>query len=203
MSESSSSVATELGPICAEELRALFKNGGNLESSELRSETRTVAEFDYPSGKKDSLFYLYTRSPELVELMSRPPEQRAKLQFSFLKNRANPTRVFYVAEDPLSSRSFGKYQIRVKLLDDTRILNFVTDEEKIAVMKEVNNAFSDQGVHSCGSNSFPSAASLLILQESGIAVVNYQDGTETGGHWFQILSDSAIESMDLGTPGTW
>lgn len=174
---------------CLRDLRAFFAAGGSLFDPKIRDAATPVGLYSYLSGKEDDLFYHYTDAKEVAALAAKG-DYRGMFSFVRIGRSDSSYMNVFVAEDPISSASYGKRMVRFRLKPDALVIAYGKNE---GLFKSLTR---DKGLGKC--RNFP-AYIFLMLEENGIAVLDYN----LKASWFQILRLDAIESFENWPARQW
>jgi hypothetical protein len=193
--------AKDFNSPCKKALRLFFRKGRSLKIDAIYGSAVPVNKYSFISGKNDNIFYHYAGEKSL-ENFARFGDVDHLFWF-FRSGYGGKSAPLYVAEDPSSSESYGKYQIRITIDPNARIL----PDFDSSMMKAVEDAFPE--LNSCMPSMWDGAYQIkygdrdtfinLLLEENKIDLFDYYKSQM----WFTLVRKSAIQKISLGKPWEW
>ncbi len=188
-------------PACSQFLSKLYQDGGSLKSQCVTDLSESVDSFPFLSGKQDRVFYHYTNSEAPGKIVSdslKTEADRHDELFTFFRNRSSVANlVLFVAEDPISSQSYGSYRLTVTLKPDARVLRGSKVDKLETCVKDLDE--SHPGLSdSCGEVRIYTVLMYALLEDSGVALWDYYGAPDGGGgsEWFQLVGPESIEKIE-------
>lgn len=207
----------QLGREC---VRAIEKAGATAEGFDsplLRGSARQLGDLPFASGRRDDTFYHWTSGTGLNELFDVPrlnaedATRRARDEnkfaeiFRFLRTRPDVTDhfwrgVFYVAEDPKSSREFGDRLFEFRLDPAALVLPYDPSLWTRAIDRMARR---HPGLRAClGPRTWRESKVglavvkyhnliFLLAEENGIFVVDYNQKNS----WFMVLGPAPFREI--------
>lgn len=207
-----------LGKKCVDGLLNLYQNSEDASSKYIQSTAKNVSDYTkkLPKGYP---FYHYTNDYFLINNFFPENVDRKYVQqllqdpsssfnySSFLSTRRQPdargpkltmhgrgnmeNTVFYVASNPYTSSIYGKNLLTFWMSDSTKIYPFnLLKKPDFKKIIKYDNKFSNF-LDSCSSGVI-----LIILEESGVDLVDYYYGANPNAGWFYLISTKNIISSD-------
>ncbi len=202
-------IPKHLGESCVNFLKTVYESGKTLKSSAVWEASKPVKSYPFLSGGAPLDFYHYTDSAEAAAQFSPHIKDRQAAHKKALKDddygkmqhylrtagRASSVWIpgLYVAEDSESSRGYGKHQVRLILAQDARVLN-PPDHLWAAVKKELSTAIP--GLKEACFGRFH-VLSDLIMEDSGIDLLDYDSGTRRERQWFILLRTEKLRQTEV------
>lgn len=211
-------IVRDLGQACVDAVNAVTRKGQTLRSQEILKAVSPLSSMKFPSGVQDDTFFHYTSAAELVNMfklgeLQGPAAYANAIQnhlfeqeFNYLRTIAVDSfnfwrRVFYVAEDPVTSASYGNYEIEFKLDMSARTLMYKTDVWT-AALNEIGARYPDIAsnckldLHDVGTDYGTVESNdilFVIAEDSGVSVINYG----AADHWYQVIAPQAFRGIRL------
>jgi hypothetical protein len=209
---------TDLGASCGPFVQKIYKDGGTLASSTVIDAARPISSIALPSGQHDGVFYHYTTAVELMnslhpEIKSRKEAQLEAVKnkeydhiFEFYKTRApDPKgfwdRIYYIAEDPVSSEYAGTLRIRFTLDPKAHTVTW-DDRMWVKAIDELDRRYP--GFKSACGDDLPLTHKdtygtvrynnilFVMAEDSGIDLLDYNSK-----RWFMLVSPKSIRETNL------
>lgn len=182
-----------LGADCVAKIRELLANGESFYSKAIADALVPVDSYSYPSGAADRRFYHWTYSEKAKRYAKQGNYDEI---FSFLREQRNYQygwgSVFYVAEDPESSRGYGNHLIHIDFRPEAKVLRMDFLRANAAAIRDVSARYPE--LRACNGTGNVGLVSLLAFEDSGVDLIDYQ-----GAHrWFMVIGPTAIEAMGAG-----
>lgn len=205
-----------LGNKCTAVINEITESGGTLDSNTLRKALHPLNKIKFGSGVQDNTFYHYTNQTSLIDLFKLRDKSVDHSAYAIenhlydnihiylrSKNSNFWNSVFYVAEDPKSSESFGNYQVEFIL--DTETSNTISYDLNLwkAAVKEIedrypkikqncrtdfNREMSNSGLF--GTVIF-SDIFYIVAEDSGVQAISYDRRRK----WFQIITPEIFKRI--------
>jgi hypothetical protein len=198
--ETNAGIRDMLRSPCADFLTELYRSGKTLKSDALFKASKSLSEIPFRSGVKDGSFFHWTRRADLIANLKGDPKNLDQIPLFLRTRQQDPRagyigfggRVFYMAEDPDSSRGFGSYLLQIDFDLNARAVE-AYGPHWIEALKELELRFPGlQGACPFPKDPQDAEASkaafyALIAEDSGIDMIDYRGSL--GLHsWFQVLS---------------
>ena len=214
---------------CLRFIKDIYGSGKNFRSQVLEKQLYPLKNEKFLSGIHERWFFHYTRSDSMV----------VSLKEAFKKNSPSALDEFYIhtrthardtltwftnlflAEDPVSSSSFGSRQVRLDLFKGSKVLRPTADiwqkaydeiVEKYPEAKRICPLMGypmASGFDGYGERAVYSSLSMLMAEDSGVDLISYGYGSTKSatmlcrdapansvcGRWYQIINPTIIFSV--------
>lgn len=168
--------------------------------------------YAYKSGVNDLLFFHYTRARAMLNDLRGNNPERFNRSFEYLRRASLSYKLWssmiYVAEDPLSSKSFGNLRVEFTISPSARVLELgynldLKQDDPLGIMDELEQKHpgfkkaclnTEQQGWCCGE----SGIRYLIFEDSGIGLVDYYNPrSDNHNQHFQLITPHVIQAVDL------
>lgn len=150
--------------------------------------TKEAKSFPYATGVKDTVFYHYTNSEEVRDFVAKTG--RVDEMLTFVRKNPGAYSDIYVAEDPLSSSSYGSIQVRITVKPGAKILHTDSEFSGTAVSTLLDDFFKSKKIDCYGDPNLLK----LVSEESGISLIDYTGRQD----WFQLIRTDEVEKAEVG-----
>ena len=207
-------IREDLGDKCFNFIHNIYSQDKTLYSEMLNRTIEPLSTINFKSGVQDLKFYHWTYSTGLHELLQSKEKDRSKAHknalnngsyeamFTFLRTRDADMynlwrRLFYVAEDALSSNFLGNKLITFQLSPHCRSIGW-DDKSWIDALEELEQKY--QGLQDACGEGLPRTVNdtfrtvnyneilHIIAEDSGVDIIDFQTK-----EWFQILTPFCFE----------
>lgn len=201
------SYEAELGKACVQDIVKFYESGENLSSQYVQSVALDIAQVSKKHAKGFPLYH-YTNSEFLVKNFIQPSEgfgypdlltyqrERAKrgesLNMSGWTNLENT--VLYIALNPYTSANYGKNLLTFWVNEKAKVFPNIYlkfREALVASMMKADKKFVKL-LPKCGRG-----VDLIILEESGVDLVDYMSGMAPEAQWYYLISTKNIRRHDV------
>lgn len=198
---------------CLRAIQSVYNSGKDFSLQIIKDRITTLRKLKYRSGQNDLVFYHYTNSAPVSEI-ARNNRFLEFFKFYRTKRQAWWLDLFYVAEDPESSASYGNIQVKVHMKAETRALSEFADPDapqfRYKVINEITSKYPSINVCITGDNFNDLNIYYLAADDSGVDIIQYWNAIDTSYYYhpneyqfFQILNPGAIERVEQGVAGQW
>jgi len=204
-----SKIQNALPPSCLRAIKQVYANGNSFSSNEVKMRTNDIAHTHVVSGVKDNIFYHWSKNTSIYDVISK--NKPAKI-FNYLRNKDYSywwLYMFYVAEDPESSHSFGNILMKVTMRPSVRIYSEFSVSDPVssreAVFSEILRKYPD--TQACMTSEIVENLDLyfLAIEDTGADMIQYWNSWgrvySRGGNdyqFFQVLNPASVVKLELG-----
>jgi hypothetical protein len=213
---------SDLGMACVDSLLSVYRNGKTLYNSAAVKMSQKISEVPFRSERYSHLiasskrtnFFHYTNARAMLdqfhpELQDRKQAHKKSISdgtydqaFLYLKDKMSLDRltggrrifngVFYVAEDPESSKNYGTLRVTFNLNPNAKLISIPASKTncELSIWAELISKTPE-----VERNCDCAAVQYFIYDDSDIALIDYNDNSDR--MWFQLLNPNSIESIEL------
>lgn len=210
---SADAIDSSLPPKCLDFVKSVYASGNDFSLDYIKSNIKNIAQTHMPSGENDLIFYHWTNASEMKQIVQRNGYEEF---FTFIRSKRSENwwnYLFYIAEDPVSSKSFGNIRISVYLKDDVKVLSeFDVERDPVefrrTVIRELKQKLPNLA-HNCDLNAYYAEDGglnfyYLAIADSDVDIIQYWNSWlsryfdhPNDYHYFQILTPRAIEKVSM------
>ena len=206
--ETRASYADVLGQKCVDHIVKIYESGDTLSSKYVQSVAIDISAVSKKHAKGYPLYH-YTNSEFLTQSFLRPPQgfgypdlltyqrERAKrgeaLQMDGWTNMENT--VLYIALNPYTSANYGKNLLTFWLKENSKVFPYAFLTQNALLVENMIKA--DKKKFSKLLLECRRGVNLIILEESGIDLVDYTSGVIRDAQWYYLISTKNIQSHDV------
>lgn len=180
---------------CMDDLRDFYDGGNLLKSVYIDKNTIFLNQYSFPEDSNHGeVFYHYTNAEPVKNIALK---NNILDIFKYVRRYGLASRdpYLYIAADPISSKHYGKYQVRLYFKEDTKVLiERKWNNSSVKIKSDLSNNYPE--LASC---KFPADQDLLFhlaLEDNNVDVIKYMSIKD--GYWFQLFNPYSVKSIELG-----